>query len=145
MNSAISNLVRAVRQPAVDTTTVVPRDRAARRNSERRGRFAEWIAAACLIAKGYRILARRARTPYGEIDIVAVRGTRVAFVEVKLRASLAAAQTSVGRRQAGRIARAAEHWAWRHPRYRNYRIGLDSIYLANGVLPRHVSDNLQPF
>ena len=38
--------------------------------------------------KGYRILARRYRTPHGEIDIVARRQQLIAFVEVKARASL---------------------------------------------------------
>ena len=33
-----------------------------RRAHERRGRFAEWIAAGLLLLKGYRILERRART-----------------------------------------------------------------------------------
>jgi Holliday junction resolvase-like predicted endonuclease len=42
----------------------------------RRGRFSELVAAAALLAKGYRILARRCRTPYGEIDLIAVRGRR---------------------------------------------------------------------
>ncbi len=106
--------------------------------------MAEWVAAAWMLAKGYRILARRQRTPYGEIDLIAVRGRRLAFVEVKLRARLATAEISVSRRQSERIARAANHWVWRHPRYREHRIGLDSIYLANGVWPRHVCDNLQP-
>src|SRR5688572_10432174 len=32
----------------------------------RRGRLSEWLAAAALLAKGYRILGRRVRTPYGE-------------------------------------------------------------------------------
>ena len=40
------------------------------------------------IAKGYRILARRFRTPYGEIDIVARRRNLLTFVEVKARATL---------------------------------------------------------
>ena len=39
----------------------------------RTGLSAEARAAAFLMAKGYRILARRFRTPYGEIDIVAKR------------------------------------------------------------------------
>ena len=42
----------------------------------RRGRLSEWVAAAALLAKGYRILARRTRTPYGEIDLIAERGRR---------------------------------------------------------------------
>ena len=49
----------------------------------RRGNIAELIAAGLLMAKGYRILARRHRTPYGEIDVIAARWRRIAFVEVK--------------------------------------------------------------
>ena len=48
----------------------------------RTGLSAESRAAALLIAKGYRILARRFRTPYGEIDLVVRRRNLVAFVEV---------------------------------------------------------------
>jgi putative endonuclease len=47
------------------------------------GLSAEARAAAYLMVKGYRILARRFRTPYGEIDIVARRRHLLAFVEVK--------------------------------------------------------------
>ena len=41
-----------------------------RQRSERLGRVAELIAAAFLMLKGYRVLARRARTPYGELDLI---------------------------------------------------------------------------
>src|SRR5215217_6408939 len=51
----------------------------------RTGLSAESRAAAFLMAKGYRILAKRFRTPYGEIDIVARRRNLVAFIEVKAR------------------------------------------------------------
>lgn len=47
------------------------------------GISAESRAAAYLMAKGYRILAKRYRTPHGEIDIVARRRNLIAFVEVK--------------------------------------------------------------
>jgi len=115
-----------------------------RRRSEYRGRAAEAIAAAVLILKGYRILARRVRTPYGELDLIAARGRRLAFVEVKYRDTIVAAETSVSRTQATRMARAAENWAWSHPAYRHHRIGLDAFYLAPWRLPRHLIDRLQP-
>src|SRR5271168_61421 len=51
----------------------------------RTGLSAEARAAAFLMAKGYRILAKRFRTPYGEIDLVARRRNVVVFVEVKAR------------------------------------------------------------
>ncbi|MGZ3409867.1 MAG: YraN family protein [Xanthobacteraceae bacterium] len=50
------------------------------------GISAENRAAAYLLAKGYRIHARRFRSPAGEIDIVATRRGTLVFVEVKARA-----------------------------------------------------------
>jgi putative endonuclease len=49
------------------------------------GLSAESRAAAYLIAKGFRILARRFRSPVGEVDIVARRGRLLVFAEVKAR------------------------------------------------------------
>jgi len=114
-----------------------------RRRREKRGRIAELIAAAFLLAKGYRIVARRHKTPLGEIDLIAVRGRRLAFVEVKQRASMEAAEGAVTDRQARRVALAAERWVWRHPRYRDYEIGLDAVLVVPGRLPRHTPHALQ--
>ena len=111
---------------------------------ERRGRLAEWGAAAFLILKGYRILACRQRTPFGELDLIALRGNRLAFIEVKLRRHSNNVEATVERRQAGRMARAAEHWIWRHRRYRSSQIGLDAIYFAGDILPCHIEDCLHP-
>lgn len=63
-------------------------DSAERRRRDRKGRRAETIATWFLIAKGYRILARRVRTRAGEIDIVARQRDSLVFVEVKARATL---------------------------------------------------------
>jgi len=49
----------------------------------RLGQSAEDLAAARLAAIGWRILERNARTRYGELDIVAVDGHALVFVEVK--------------------------------------------------------------
>ena len=51
------------------------------------GKTAEDLAAAELERRGYAILARRYRTAYGEIDIVARDGETTVFVEVKARAT----------------------------------------------------------
>jgi putative endonuclease len=106
--------------------------------------MAEWIAAGLLMLLGYRILAQRVRSPYGEIDLVAVRGRRLAFVEVKYRDTLEAAEISISDTQAARMADAAEQWAWSHPAYRNHSFGLDAIYLAPWRWPRYRKDGLQP-
>jgi putative endonuclease len=109
----------------------------------RRGYWSEWLAAAALLAKGYRILARRCRTPYGEIDLVAVRGRRVAFVEVKRRPTRLDAEAAITPRQAGRIGRAAEYWISRHAAYRDHDRGLDVVFVTPARLPVHVPDALQ--
>jgi putative endonuclease len=108
----------------------------------RRGRFSELVAAAMLMAKGYRILARRCRTPYGEIDLVAVRRQRLAFVEVKRRATRLEAEAAVSPRQAGRIAQAAEFWVSRNMRYRDHERGLDAVFVVPRRLPVHLPDAL---
>lgn len=52
------------------------------------GQIGENAAADVLRAKGYRILKQNYRCRYGEIDIVAVKNGRLAFVEVKTRQGL---------------------------------------------------------
>ena len=58
-----------------------------REAAEKRGRGAETLACWWLRLHGWRILARRARVPGGEVDIVARRRRTLAFVVVKARAS----------------------------------------------------------
>jgi putative endonuclease len=94
------------------------------------------------MAKGYRIRARRHRTPYGEIDLIATRWTRIAFVEVKYRPTLADAEASLTPHQATRIGQAADHWLARHPRFLEREIGLDAILIVPGRLPLHLPNAL---
>ena len=108
----------------------------------KRGWSGELLAAALLTAKGYRILARRHRTPYGEVDIIAVRWRRLAFVEVKRRATRADAEAALTTHQARRIADAAEHWVAARPYYREHEMGLDAVLIVPGHWPRHLPDVL---
>ena len=57
----------------------------ARLAAERQGRRGEMLAAWLLRAKLYRIVARRFKTPVGEIDLIAARFGTTVFVEVKTR------------------------------------------------------------
>ena len=104
----------------------------------RTGLSAEAKAAALLIAKGYRILARRFRTPHGEIDIVARRSGLLAFVEVKARGSLDDAAYAVTRRQQQRIIDAAQGWLMAHPEHAEFELRFDVILVAPKRLPRHL-------
>lgn len=102
------------------------------------GLSAESRAAAYLIAKGYRIVARRWRSPVGEVDIVARRRQVLAFVEVKARAQLDSAAESVTERQQRRIAAAAAAWLAEHPDDGSCDIRFDAVLIAPGRLPRHI-------
>ncbi len=110
----------------------------ARRAAERRGRRAEAMALLYLRGKGYRLLARRYRTPVGEIDLIVTRGKMVAFVEVKARptdAEAAEAATPTGRR---RVARAASAWLAKHPEAAEGELRLDVVVAVPWRLPRHI-------
>lgn len=113
-----------------------------RRARERRGRSAELLAAAALMLKGYRITGRRVRTPAGEIDLIAIRGRRVAFVEVKQRRSLVEAEASIGDRQRERVRRAADHWLAKHPKLQEHEQGFDLIFILPRAWPRHIENGL---
>jgi putative endonuclease len=104
----------------------------------RTGLSAESRAAAYLMAKGYRILAKRFRTRHGEIDLVARRRNLVAFVEVKARATLDEAAFSVTPRQQQRIIDAAQAWLVAHPEHSDFELRFDAILIAPRRLPRHL-------
>jgi putative endonuclease len=76
------------------------------------GREGEARAAAYLTARGYRILARNARSGGVEIDLVAARGRLLVFVEVKTRRSRTAGapEEAVDARKRARLVRGAAAW-----------------------------------
>src|SRR6516162_10412713 len=96
----------------------------------RTGLSAESRAAADLMAKGYRILAKRFRTPHGEIDLVAKRRNLITFVEVKARATLDEAAYAVTPRQRARIIDAAQAWLMAHPEHAELELRFDAMLIA---------------
>src|SRR5436305_5123000 len=104
----------------------------------RTGLSAESRAAAFLVGKRYRILAKRFRTPYGEIDIVARRRNLLAFIEVKARASFDDAAYAVTPRQQQRIIASAEAWLMAHPEHAEFELRFDAMLIAPRHLPRHL-------
>lgn len=110
-----------------------------RRTAEASGRRGERIAGWWLRLKGWRILARRVRTPAGEVDLIARQGTLVAFVEVKLRKTAAELDFAIDERRLARVAAAAEYLM---PTYAapGDDIRVDVILLAPGVAPRHIEN-----
>lgn len=111
-----------------------------RRGHERAGRLAELAAAWYLRLKGFHIVARRYGTPVGEIDLVAVRGRLLLFVEVKRRADLGDAAAAALPRQQQRITRAASIYLQRHPQHRDAACRFDVVAVAPARWPLHIAD-----
>ena len=110
-----------------------------REKAEKRGRGAEGIAAFWLRLHGWRILARRARVPGGEVDIVARRGRTLAFIEVKARATEEAAALSLDSYRLRRVVTAAERLAPRYMREGD-ELRIDAVYVVPRKLPRHLAN-----
>ncbi len=125
-------------------TAADPERTTERRARHRAGVKSEWLASLALMASGYRILSRRWTCAAGEIDLVAARGRRLVFVEVKRRRALADADAhaAIAPRQRARIRRAAEIWLARHPRYREHDIAFDLVLVAPLRWPRRIKDGL---
>jgi putative endonuclease len=124
------------RPPERPVRTRLPQ--AERQVAFRLGISAESRAAAFLIAKGFRILARRWRSPVGEIDIIAARRHLLIFVEVKAREKFDDAAWSVTDRQRARIAAAAEAWLAKQGEHDFRDMRFDAVLVVPGRIPQHI-------
>ncbi len=111
-----------------------------RRRAETAGRLAELATAILLSLKGYRVRARRLRTPVGELDLVARRGDTIAFVEVKLRRDRQLADEAVTPRNRRRLVAAAQWWLAANPEYVGYVLRFDIVLWVPWAWPKHVVD-----
>ncbi len=113
-----------------------------RRRRYRSGLNAEMVVAAVYMALGHRILGRRFKTPVGEIDLIAIKGRRVAFVEVKRRASSEEAEDAITLTMRRRVRRAADLWLARNPQYQSHDVGFDLVFVLPWRFPIVMRDAL---
>nr|WP_232478476.1 YraN family protein [Roseomonas rosulenta] len=90
--------------------------------------------------EGWAVLARRARTPAGEIDLVAERSGLLAFIEVKARPSLNEAAFALGARQRARLVAAAECWLAVNPGHGAAGMRFDVVIVAADGTARRIAD-----
>ena len=106
---------------------------------------AEDAACAALVADGWSVLARRARTPAGEVDVVASRLTdagtpMLAFVEVKARPALSEAAAALSLRQQHRLLDAAAILLARNPDWQQASIRFDLLLVDRLGTVRRIAD-----
>ena len=122
-------------------------DRNQRQSSEKWGRWAERLAALWLQICGYKIIARRQKTPFGEIDLIACKGRqrRVIFAEVKYRREKENLTSSLTPKSQQRIVNAARFLTSRRPKFQKMEQRFDLVFAAPlGPLPlgfiKHIKD-----
>ena len=83
------------------------------KHNQKVGKWGEDAVTGYLTERGYEILARNARTPYGEIDIVAKQEDVTISIEVKTRTSnkMGLPEESVNLRKQAHMLACAEHYA----------------------------------
>ena len=105
--------------------------------SGRRGRWGEELVAADLTKKGFRILARRYRSRFGEIDLIAANEQYLCFTEVKLRKSgaFAPAWAAVDAGKQEKLRITAEIFLSEHPQlHQQPRFDIAEVYAPRGAL-----------
>ncbi len=132
-------------RPSGGTADSDDADAPRRGRDERRAAFhlgldAETRVAWALRLKFWTILERRWRCPMGEIDLIAVRGRTLAFVEVKARDTLEAAVEAVTPKARSRILAAADLFVARNPRWADHDRRFDVVAVLPRRWPRHLPD-----
>ena len=117
---------------------------AERRRAWRSGLSAEVLCVIWLRLLGYRIIARRLRTPVGEIDILARRRGVLAVIEVKARSTREAALESLTARQRGRLQRAVQWVIAGRSDLAGLQIRFDVIAITPWRRPMRVIDAWRP-
>jgi putative endonuclease len=103
------------------------------------GLFAERLAEIALMLKGWRVVARRYKTPLGEIDLVAKRGRTLAFIEVKWRGTRESAAEAIHAKNRARVANASALYLQKHPEYAGCEMRFDAMVMAPRSWPRHIA------
>jgi putative endonuclease len=109
----------------------------------RLGHSGEDLAAALYRRRRFRVVDRNWRCAYGELDLVATRGSLIVFCEVKARSSRHCGEPAeaVDVRKQGRLRVLAGRWLAEHSgRYRRVRFDVVSIVGGDSLEVTHVED-----
>jgi len=106
------------------------------------GQWGEAVAAQYLEARGYQVVQRNVRTPFGEIDLVASQAQSLVFVEVKARTNLRYGQPedAVTARKLAHMIDSAQFYMGQHSQQagQGWQIDVIAIIGRPGDEPDHV-------
>lgn len=112
--------------------------------ANKKGKMAEKLAGWFLRINGYKIICKNFRPlkgiGAGEIDLIAVRGNLLIFVEVKARANEELAAYALLPEQMKRIIKSAEIFMAEHLQFSNYDLRFDVILVGSLKFPFHIKD-----
>lgn len=115
-----------------------------KKSNYKTGHFAEKVALALLLCKGYFPVAMNYVTGRGtgasEVDLIVKKTKTLVFVEVKKRKNLTTSAEAITSKSQQRIARAAQAFLRKHPAYQNYQIRFDAVLFQKSFWPHHIKD-----
>lgn len=113
------------------------------------GDFGEQLAAEILTKRGYTIIGRQVRTPYGEIDLIAEAPSEVLFVEVKTRKTTqyGTPEESITKVKREHLARSVEYYLQtNHLQSKKFRVDAIAILIDGATKKatvRHIQNILE--
>ena len=115
-----------------------------KKSNYKSGHFAEKIALLWLMCHGYRPIKMNyvtgRGTGAGEVDLIVQKHHTLIFVEVKKRQNLMTSAEAITHKAQHRIARAAEAFVQKHPKYRHFPIRFDAVLFTHKLIPQHIKD-----
>lgn len=115
----------------------------------RAGHFAEKIALLWLMMRGYWPIAMNfvvgRGTGAGEVDLIVRRGKTLVFVEVKKRPNEEKGRFAIHPKNQARITRTSEVFLARHPKYKDFNIRYDAVFISPKHFPKHLKNAWYPF
>lgn len=110
-------------------------------SNKQAGNLAEFLCRMYMRFAGYRIVAKNyvcgtgKKTPFGELDFVAVKGKNIVFCEVKKRRKNKDFLKALSYNQQRRIIRGGQYFITKYPQYTDFTIQFDVFFVR---LPWHV-------
>ena len=99
------------------------------------GYIAEFICRLYMLLRGYRIVAKNyncgsgKKTPFGEIDFIAIKNKRIFFCEVKKRNNNKDFLSAISKQQQQRIINGSNYFLKHNKKYQSYFIEYDIFFV----------------